>query len=84
MRRLSEAIKTTPNWTPPKRSSHGAVYKRLALMRGALERTLAELLSVIEGSAQLSDREAVSLVSQLRAAAYHLESSIDYLKPLGD
>ena len=76
MRRLSHSIKSTPQWTRPQKTTTSALYRRLAELRGDLERVLAEIEAIREGAAGTGNRHVVELVGELRSAAYQLEGAI--------
>ena len=84
MRRLSEAIKTAPNWTRPGKSGSAALYKRLDAMRTELQRTLDEINSLRAGAARDASHHVRELMVQLRDAAHHLGEAINDLVPPGN
>jgi len=85
MRRLSDAIRTAPNWTRPRSTTSSALYRRLGELRGELERTLAEVQGLREGASAsaAANRHLVELMGQLRDAVYHLEGAVVCLKNAG-
>jgi hypothetical protein len=84
MRRLSEAIKTAPNWTRPGKSGSAALYKRLDAMRAELQRTLDEINSLRAGAARDASHNVRELMVLLRDAAHHLGEAINSLVPPGN
>jgi hypothetical protein len=77
MRRLSEAIKTAPTWTAPKKSGTVALVRRLDALRVDLQRILDEINGLRQGGRDESHARA--LMVQLRDAAHHLGEAINSL-----
>lgn len=80
MRRLSEAIKNTPQWAPPQKTTRSALYRELSELRTALERALAEIKAIREGAADTANDHVVELAGELRNVAYHLEGALISLR----
>lgn len=76
MRRLSEDIKSAPQWTRPQKTMASAVDLRLSDLCTTLERALAEIEGIHKGAASPVNPD---ILARLRSAAYHLESALTSL-----
>jgi hypothetical protein len=83
MRRLSEAIKSTPKWTRPQKTTTSALYRRLSELRSDLEHALAEIQGIREGAAGAANPHLIELLGQLRDVTFHLEGAITSLRSAG-
>ena len=77
MRRLSEAIKSAPTWTPPGKSATAALYRRVEALRVELQRSLDEINSLRTGAQ--GGHHPRTLLVQLRDAAHHLGEAVKSL-----
>ena len=77
MRRLSEAIKSAPTWTPPGKPATAALYRRLEALRVELQRSLDEINSLRAGAQ--GEHHPRTLLVQLRDAAHHLGEAVKSL-----
>ena len=82
LRRLSEAIKTTPQWMRPQKTTTSAMYRRLEELRVELQRALKEVQAFREGGAGSDNRHVIELMGKLRDATFHLEGAVKCLTAL--
>ena len=76
MRKLSDAIKRAPTWTPPEKIRAVQLVQRLAMLRGELERVVAEIRELSQTGSAPAD---VGPIDQLTEAAEHLANALDYM-----
>lgn len=83
MRRLSEAIKSTAQWTRPQKTTNSTLCRQLSDLRTTLERVLAEIKGIREGASDSASRHVVEVTAQLESTVFHLECAIISLRAAG-